>query len=116
MHWHELRAVARSLAYGLFENEAYLNQLTSKEQAYGYSSSAPTRSIIDSMIRNQIVEFWHCLNRKQHVEGPHVEQRMVSNEQVDNAIANTRAWLKWYQLGGHKEENKIPMPEWGKEY
>jgi len=118
-----MRAVARSFAYGLFECTPYINQLTSKEGAYGISASAPTSSIVASMFRNQASEFWHCLNRKFYVEGPFVGERIVRNFEVDDAIASTLAWLKWYQRGGHKQnleempdKDRIPMPEWGKEY
>ena len=112
MNWQNMRAVARAFAYGLYECTPYLNQLT----------AADGRHIIDSMRRNQASEFWHCLNRKKYVEGPHVDLRIVHNSDVDKAIANTLAWLKWYQRDGHKQneatpdEEKIPMPEWGKEY
>ncbi len=117
MNWQDMRAVARSLAYALLEAGPYLDQLTSKEGAYGVGVGGPsTSSIVDSMNRNQVSEFWHCLNRKWYVEGPEVGLRIVRNFEVDKAIAHTLAWLKWYQRGGHKEENKIPMPEWGKEY
>ena len=123
MNWQELRAVARGYAYSLLECSPYINQLTSKELAYGVTASASTSSIVESMFRNQMVEFWHCVHRKFYVEGPHVGERIVKHEDIDNAIANTRAWLKWYQRGGHKqnleempEEDRIPMPEWGKEY
>lgn len=115
MHWHELRAVARGYAYSLLECSPFINQLTTAD-------GGPMVHVIESMFRNQIVEFWHCVHRKFYVEGPHVGERMVKHEDIDNAIANTRAWLKWYQRGGHKQndetpdEDRIPLPEWGKEY
>ena len=115
MNTQELRAVARSLAYGFYECTPYLNQLAS-------NTDTALDHIIESMFRNQASEFWHCLNRKKYVEGPHVDLRIVHNSDVDKAIANTLAWLKWYQLGGHRyvldvpKEGRIPMPEWGKEY
>lgn len=115
MHWHELRAVARSLAYSIYDAGPFTNQLISKTET-------DTIYILASMHRNMVAEFWHCLNRKKHVEGPYVDQRMISNEDIDNAKANTLAWLKWYNRDGHKQgdetpdEDRIPMPEWGKEY
>ena len=116
MNSQDLRAVARSLAYGMLECEAFISQLTT-------TNGGPMNHIVDSMFRNQASEFWHCLNRKFYVEGPFVGERIVRNFEVDDAIANTLAWLKWYQRGGHKQdknttpkEDMIPMPEWGKEY
>ena len=112
MHWHELRAVARSLAYGLYDTDKSFPIIGEVQH--------PTTSE-----KNMIVEFWHCLNRKYYVEGPHVGERIVENKHIDTAIANTLAWLKWYQRGGHEQdvrlrdghdEVRIPMPEWGKEY
>jgi len=111
-----MRAVARSFAYGLYECTPYLKQLTSD------TTAADMRHIIASMHRNQTSEFWHCLNRKKYVEGPNVDLRIVHNTDVDKAIANTLAWLKWYQRDGHKQnkatpdEDRIPIPEWGKDY
>ncbi len=109
MNRQDMRSVARSLAYGLFD--------TDKSFPIIGEIQHPTISE-----RNMIVEFWHCLNRKWYVEGPHVSERIVCNDVIDAAIANTLAWLKWYQRGGHKQndetpdEDKIPLPEWGKEY
>ena len=115
MHFCELRSVARSLAYSIYDATPYTNQLRSADQT-------DISHILTSMRRNMISEFWHCLNRKKYVEGPHVDLRMVSNVDIDNAKANTLAWLKWYNRGGHKQgdetpdEDRIPLPEWGKEY
>lgn len=116
MNWQDMRAVARSLAYGMLECSPFINQLTTAD-------GGSMDHIIDGMFRNQASEFWHCLNRKWYVEGPSVGLRVVDNNDVDRAIANTLAWLKWYQRGGHKQnleempdKDRIPMPEWGKEY
>lgn len=114
MNWQDMRAVARSLAYGMFECSHYINQLANRNTDMGH--------IVGSMFRNQASEFWHCLNRKFYVEGDSRGLRIVDNTDVQRAIANTLAWLKWYQRGGHKQndetpdEERIPMPEWGKEY
>ncbi len=121
MNWQEMRAVARSFAYGLYECTPYLKQLISTTDT-DRTAELALKHIIASMFRNQASEFWHCLNRKKYVEGPHVDLRIVHNTDVHKCIANTMAWLKWYQRDGHKQneatpdEEKIPMPEWGKEY
>uniref|UniRef100_A0A6M3MD03 Uncharacterized protein n=1 Tax=viral metagenome TaxID=1070528 RepID=A0A6M3MD03_9ZZZZ len=115
MNSQDLRAVARSLAYGMLECEAFISQLTT-------TNGGPMNHIVDSMFRNQASEFWHCLNRKFYVEGDSRGLRIVDVVIVDRGIANTLAWLKWYQRGGHKQndetpdEERIPMPEWEKEY
>lgn len=120
-----MRAVARAFAYGLFECTPYLNQLinnTDTDPTANLRMEHRMEHVVASMFRNQASEFWHCLNRKKYVEGPHVDLRIVHNSDVDKCIANTLAWLKWYQRGGHKQddetpdEDRIPMPEWGKEY
>jgi len=107
MNWQDMRAVARSFAYGMFECAPYINQLDGKD--------TDTGSVVASMFRNQASEFWHCLNRKFYVEGDSRGLRIVDNNDVDRGIANTLAWLKWYQRGGHKDDS-VPMPEWEKEY
>ncbi len=121
MNWQDMRAVARAFAYGLFECTPYLNQLISNTDT-DPTANLKMKHVIASMFRNQASEFWHCLNRKFYVEGPHRGLRIVHNTDVHKCIANTMAWLKWYQRDGHKqndetpEEDRIPMPEWGKEY
>ena len=111
----QLRAVARSLAYTIYDSSAFTSQLRSADQT-------DIIYILASLHRNLISEFWHCLNRKWYVEGPDVGLRMIGNEDIDKAKADTLAWLKWYRRGGHKQsdetpdEDRIPMPEWGKEY
>ncbi len=110
-----MRAVARGLAYGMFECSHYINQLAS-------TTDTDIEHIVASMFRNQVSETWHCINRKFYVEGDSAGLRIVSNDDINKAKANTLAWLKWYQRDGHKQndetpdEDRIPMPEWGKEY
>jgi hypothetical protein len=117
MNWQDMRAVARSFAYGLFECSPFINQLM-----HPNNTDTDIEHLVTSMFRNQVSEFWHCLNRKFYVEGLDVGLRIVHNSDVDRAIANTLAWLKWYQRGGHKQndetpdEERIPMPEWMGEY
>jgi hypothetical protein len=53
--------------------------------------------------KNTIVEFWHCMDR-----------RGLHRDHVQNAIAHTLAWLKWYRRNGHGLS--LAEPQWAVEY
>lgn len=101
--------------------ELEVEQITAICQALGYAiwddiKSFPEigigREYPTMMEKNMVVEFWHALNR-----ATPYRSKLVANGDVDNAIAHTLAWLKWYWRELHlANELRAPFPEWGKEY
>ncbi len=97
----QIRAICQALGYALWDDAK--SEFRESNLAIG----SPTMSE-----KNLIVEFWHALNRNT----PNRDQ-IVVNDNVDNAIAHTLAWLKWYCRELHLPNDlREPIPEWGKEY
>jgi hypothetical protein len=99
-------------------DELEVEQIRAICQALGYSLWDEAKSFPEvrrepTMIeKNMVVEFWHALNRNT----PN-RDKIVANGNVDNAIAHTLAWLKWYWRELHLPNDfRQPNPEWGKEY